>query len=452
MAALVVCAAAGLVTCREMNSGDAKDAVAPRAAQVAALEARVDRIKDSNDIKRLQRAYGFYLDKGQYDELADLFAADASIEYANEGVYIGQSRIREYLHRLSGNRNGLIEGQLNNHLLLQPVVHVAPDGHTAKARWRAIIQTGQFKESAYWGEGPYEVEYVKDSGVWKIKKLHWYVTFVAPYEDGWVHVKPTEAMVGALVKDFPPDRPSTEKYQPFPAAYLPPYHYDNPVSGQAARAARAPAHAGLSVTAGNENGLRSVGLEVARLEAHDAVENLQAAYGYYYDKSQWDQIADLFTDDATYEVGQRGVYRGRKHIRAALDLIGPAGPQPGVLNNELQLQPLIHVSADGTTAKARWRTLEMKGVHGKSGYWGEGVYENEYALQDGVWKISKLHYYLTFRADYAKGWAKDPLPIDKVSEKLPPDAPPTEVYGALPEVYLPPYHYQNLVTHAQPRA
>jgi SnoaL-like domain len=442
--AAVVFGALSFVGCSDTKPpGEKSVATSSRAAQVAALEARVDRIKDSNDIKRLQRAYGFYLDKGQFDEMADLFAADASVEYENEGVYVGQDRIREYLHRLSGNRNGLIEGQINNHLLLQPVVHVADDGLTAKARWRALIQTGQYRQRASWGEGPYEIEYVKDDSVWKIKKLHWYVTFVAPYEDGWVRVKPVDARVGAFVKDFPPDKPPSESYKPFPAAYLPPYHYDNPVTGKRRVTEAAPV---ADATLANWE------REVARLEAHDAVENLQAIYGYYFDKSQWDQIADLFTDDATYEVGQSGVYKGKKRIRAALDLIGPSGVQPGVLNNELQLQPLIHVSADGRAAKARWRTLEMKGTHGKSGYWGEGVYENEYALQNGVWKISKLHYYLTFRTDYDKGWGKGALPIDKVSEKLPPDAPPTEVYGALPEVYLPPYHYQNLVTHAQPRA
>jgi hypothetical protein len=425
----------------------------PRKAQIAALEARADRIKDSNDIKRLQRAYGFYLDKAQYDELADLFAADASVEYANEGVYVGQNRIREYLHRLGNNHIGLTEGQLNNHMLLQPVVHVAPDGLTAKARWRAIIQIGRLKELALWGEGPYEVEYVKENGVWKIKKLHWYVTFIAPYEGGWVKVTPADAQVSPFVKDFPPDRPPTENYKPFPAAYLPPYHYENPVTGHGAEPVAVAAASTISRVdaAPSDPAIAAYALEVARLEAHDAVENLQAAYGYYFDKSQWDQIADLFTDDATDEVAQRGVYKGKKRIRAALDLIGPAGPQPGVLNNELQLQPIIHVSRDSKTAKARWRTLEMKGVHGKSGQWGEGVYENEYVLQDGMWKISKLHYYLTFRVDYDKGWSKDPLPIDRVSETLPPDAPPTEVYGSLPEVYLPPYHYQNLVAHAEPR-
>jgi hypothetical protein len=416
---------------------DAQKAEA-RTTQITALEGRADRIKDANDIKRLQRAYGFYIDKGKWDDVADLFAAGATAEYGQEGVYVGQDHIRAFLRKLGNDRIGLIEGQINNHMILQPVVHVAPDGMTARARWRALLQVGQLKTFASWGEGPYEIEYVKDGGVWKIKKLHWYMTFIAPYEGGWAKMKVADAGASPASKAVPPDRPPSETYEPWPAAFVPPYHYENPVTGASAAYAPAPV---------TDESLLAWDREVSRLEAHDAVENLQASYGYYFDKNQWEQVADLFTDDATYEVGQRGVYKGKKHIRAALDLIGPAGVQPGVLNNELQLQPLIHVSADGKSAKARWRTLEMQGVHGKSGTWGEGVYENEYALQDGVWKISKLHYYLTFRADYDKGPGKDPLPIDRVSEKLPPDAPPTQVYGALPEVYLPPYHYAHLVAH-----
>ena len=415
---------------------------AARTAEIGTLEARVDRIQDANDIKRLQRAYGYYLDKGMWDDLADLFAADATAEYDQEGVHVGQDKIRAFLRKLGNDRIGLVEGQINNHMILQPVVHVALDGMTAKARWRALIQTGQFKKEARWGEGPYEIEYVKDGGVWKIRKLHWYRTFDAPYEGGWAKVKPATPAALAATEAVPADQPPTETYKPWPAVYLPPYHYENPVTSANA------AHVPPPLT---DASLAPWEREVSRLEAHDAVENLQASYGYYFDKNQWDQVADLFTEDATYEVEQRGVYKGKKRIRAALDLIGPAGIQQGVLNNELQLQPLIHVAADGKSAKARWRTLEMKGVHGKSGSWGEGVYENEYVLQDGIWKIAKLHYYLTFRADYEKGLAKNLIPIAKASEQLPPDAPPTEVYGALPEVYLPPYHYANPVSHPQQR-
>jgi ketosteroid isomerase-like protein len=429
-------------TGRKQSAADAEKAQA-RAAQIAALEARADRIKDSNDIKRLQRAYGFYLDKGQWDDVADLFSEDATAEYGADGVYAGQDHIRKYLRKIGNDRTGLAEGQLFNHMILQGVVHVAPDGATAQARWRTLIQAGTLGKDASWGEGPYEIEYIKDGGVWKIRKLHWYMGFAAPYRGGWAKRKADDFPVSPAAKAVPPDQPPTETYKPWPAPFIPPYHYENPVTG-----ASAP-HAPPPVT---DESLAAWDREVSRLEAHEAIENLQGIYGYYFDKNQWDAIADLFTDDATYEIGQRGVYKGKQRIRAALDLIGPQGPQPGVLNNEFQLQPLIHVSADGKTAKARWRTLEMRGVHGKSGAWGAGVYENEYALQGGVWKISKLHYYLTLRADYDKGWAKTPLPIEKPSEKLPPDAPPTEVYNSLPDAYLPPYHYQNLVAHPMKRA
>ncbi len=286
---------------------------------------------------------------------------------------------------------------------------------------------------------------MKEGGVWKIKKLHWYVGFLAPYEGGWAKVKPLEAFVGDVVKDFPPDQAPSVSYKPYPAAFVPPYHYENPVTGQPAAFGAAPARRQTRRSRrGTSKSHASKRTTPSRI--------FRSIYGYYFDKNQWDQVADLFTDDATYEVEQRGVYKGKKRIRQALDLIGAAGPQQGLLNNELQLQPIIHVSKDGKTAKARWRTLEMKGVHGKAGQWGAGVYENEYALDNGKWKISKLHYYLTFRADYDKGWAKGSLPIEKVSKTLPPDAPPTEVYGSLPEVYLPPYHYANPGSHPEPRA
>ena len=64
-------------------------------------------------------------------------------------------------------------------------------------------------------------------------------------------------------------------------------------------------------------------LQLARARSVRALENLQAMYGYYIDKGQWQQAASLFTDDATYEFGQSGVYKGPLSISHALELMGP---------------------------------------------------------------------------------------------------------------------------------
>ena len=55
---------------------------------------------------------------------------------------------------------------------------------------------------------------------------------------------------------------------------------------------------------------------VERLEAEDAIENLQATFGYYFDKGLWSEAAELFANDASFEYGQRGVYVGKDRIRS----------------------------------------------------------------------------------------------------------------------------------------
>ena len=205
------------------------------ARAISALQARVDnlrveaeRIRSSNDIKRLQRAFGFYFDEGLWDEMVDLFSDDASIEYARDGVYMGKERIREYLYALGNGKQGLPEGELNEHMQLMPIISLSEDGQSAKGRWRDIILKGQFSEWAWWGEGPFENEYVKEDGVWKISKLHWFQTIMVPYEGGWA--QNADVNDGIYVSDtIPPDAPMSIEYDPWPETFLPPFHFPNPV-------------------------------------------------------------------------------------------------------------------------------------------------------------------------------------------------------------------------------
>src|SRR5690606_6814981 len=199
------------------------------AARLASLEARKTRVEDVSAIERLQHAYGYYIDEGLWDEAADLFAAEGTIEFGLDGVYAGRDRVREYLYAFGDGRRGLPDGVLNEHLQIMPVITLSDDGLSAQGRWRAIILGGTLGESAYWGEGPYENSYVKEDGVWKIKSLHWFQTVVVPYENGWQREEDLNG--GVWVSDeLPPDAPPTVAYTTWPAPYVPPYHFPNPVA------------------------------------------------------------------------------------------------------------------------------------------------------------------------------------------------------------------------------
>jgi hypothetical protein len=201
-------------------------------AEVATLRQELDQVKkqaqhadDYIAISNLQRAYGYYADKALWDQAADLFSHDATLEIAGRGVFVGNDRVRQYLKVLPG----LAEGTVFIHLQLQPVINIAADGRTAQGRWRALTHFGQVGKRSQMGEGIYENAYVKEDGVWKISKLHYYPDYMVDTRDGWL--KPGEGLQGPF-ENLPPDRPQTEQFRMYPGVYIPPFSYSNPVSGR----------------------------------------------------------------------------------------------------------------------------------------------------------------------------------------------------------------------------
>lgn len=425
-------------------------------AQLGHLAAEVQAAEDIRAIKRLQRAYGFYLDKGMWEDLSVLFTDDAVANYP-AGIFIGKASIRRHLYLNVGavkiGELGLGDGRLYNHMNIQPVVHLDPDGVTAKGRWRALAMIGSYGGSAVWAEGVYEIGYRKEGGVWKIHTLDYYSGFGAPYQTGWVAPETPRAPSAARRPlPYPPDRERKMDCDGFPAACIAPFHYENPGRTASARAwvvnvsdsAVTPSRAAVRAS------LADLSRRVERLEDEQSIENLQRIYGYYVDRAMWDQVADLFASDATFEMGLQGVYVGKQHLRRFLDTLGPQGLAAGVLNDHIQLQTRVDVAADGKTAYCRSRELAMTGVYGKEGAWSEGVYENTFVKDHGVWEFKSLHFYPTLATDYEQGWAKSALPTPGPSATVPPDRPPTEVFGVYPKAYVPPYHYRNPVTGEAP--
>lgn len=226
--ALALSACGGSSAPDEAAAIDLSAEIAALEDAVAAARHKVERLRDFEDLENLAGIYGFYVDKNLHNDVADLFAEDSVVEILGRGVYIGQDRVREYMLNLSP--EGPSEGRLFNHMHLQPVISVADDGLTANVRARLLVMFGIEDTQAQWGGGVYENQFVKEDGIWKFKYLHGYQTFYTLYEDGWAN---QASAIFAPYDRLPPDRPQSVPYDPYPAAYVPPFHYLNPVSGRA---------------------------------------------------------------------------------------------------------------------------------------------------------------------------------------------------------------------------
>jgi hypothetical protein len=226
----------------------------------------------------------------------------------------------------------------------------------------------------------------------------------------------------------------------YPGVITAPMHYENPVTGKPVFVPRRQAPRAATVSAGILAG------RLARLEDARAIEYLHNAYAYYLDRWQWDAVADLFADSGTIEYAQRGVYVGKARVRQSLELFGSQGLHQGELFDHLQYQPVVHVAADGNSAKARVREFSMEGKYGVDASLGGGIYENEYVKENGVWKIKTLHLYTTFIADLEKGWSQGPRPAPGADATLRPDRPPSVRYQSFPIYYMAPFHYPHPVT------
>ncbi len=422
----------------------ASDDAQGTAQRIGQLEQRKTRLQDINAIKRLQRAYGYYLDKGLWDDAAQLFATDGSIEVGLDGVYRGQTRVRQYLRSLGTGRNGLPAGQLNEHLQLMPVITLSADGQSARGTWRDLIMAGQLGKDAYWSEGPFENSYVKQNGVWKISQLHWFQTLYVPYAGGWAQHGDSNGghFAGAGMK---PDAPTTVAYKTWPSAYTPPFHF----RGAAPIVPVAPAPVTDTSPVALTRRSAQLAADVQQLVDQNDIENLQRIYGFYIDKSQWAQAVSLFTDDAEFEIAGVGVFRGKARIAAYFAALGPDGKLEGKLYDNMQLQPIVHVAADGQSAQGRWHLFTQRAIAGVEHEWGTGIYENDYARQDGVWKIRKLRLYPTMITSYGDGWGKTSLARSSFEPALTPDAPPRVARSTFDAVFVTPFHYPHPVKQSR---
>jgi len=89
--------------------------------QVEQLTNQLGILEDVHAIRKLQHAYGYYLDKCIYEEVVDLFADDSEVRF-NGGIFIGKDKgvrrlyIENFSEGFTGKKNGPVPGFLLDHL------------------------------------------------------------------------------------------------------------------------------------------------------------------------------------------------------------------------------------------------------------------------------------------------------------------------------------------------
>jgi hypothetical protein len=167
-------------------------------SELESLRNELGMLRDAAAIRNLQHSYGYFMDKGLYQEVVDLFTDDGELHFMG-GIFIGKAGLeRLYCGRLregfTHGINGPAYGMICEHIQLQDVIHVADDRRTARARFRALLIGGSHVTKTdrnprlplqWWEGGLYENEYRREDGVWKIRILGHHLTFQANYEEGW---------------------------------------------------------------------------------------------------------------------------------------------------------------------------------------------------------------------------------------------------------------------------
>ena len=207
-------------------------------ARLKALEKKVGILDDINEVKRLQRVYSYYVQHMMRDEIADCFAdrPDVSLHWL-EGTWRGKEGVNRYFG-VGTDRPEPPPGFLHQVMPIAGVVDVDPDGKHAKGRWYsfggvAVPNEKTGKTSPSLVGGLYEIEYIKQKGVWKFLTIDWIIPLnIRIPEDAWM---PPETLGKAILnfKAPDPDIPPEASDPRFISGYIFPFHYKHPVTGKA---------------------------------------------------------------------------------------------------------------------------------------------------------------------------------------------------------------------------
>ena len=216
--------------------------------QVKTQEKKITLLEDIEAIKRLQKAYNYYVEHMLGDAIIDCFSdsPDVVLDWL-EGKWLGKEGVRKYFGRIASG-----EGPSGFSHQLMPtggLITVDADSKKARGRWygfggifwsdRGKVNGGSLTS------GIYEMGYIKEDGIWKILSIKWVIPYGVRIPEGWAM---PEDIGGRFVKgeasvpqtqgprpEAPmpvPDIPVNPNDLRYVSGYIFPFHFKHPVTGK----------------------------------------------------------------------------------------------------------------------------------------------------------------------------------------------------------------------------
>jgi ketosteroid isomerase-like protein len=134
---------------------------------------------------------------------------------------------------------------------------------------------------------------------------------------------------------------------------------------------------------------------IQAIEDAEEIKKLHQKYINLMDNLEYEDVLDLFTEDASVEVRNLGIKKGRNELREIyIDVLAKKRGSER-FDGHMAVQPDITVSGD--TAKGTWLIYMLFGKPDIQ--WVQGRNECEYKKLNGEWKISRLKFTRTLASD-----------------------------------------------------
>jgi hypothetical protein len=201
--------------------------------RVKAQEKELMTLKDIEAIKKLQKAYGYYVEHMMYQEIVDCFSdsPDVVLNWL-EGQWLGKEGVKKYFAFMQ-KAPPTFQHQV---MQIAGIVDIELDGKTASGRWYAFggiffpLPEGMRRSFV---TGIYENRYIKEDGVWKILSIKWVIPYAVSMPGEWrMPEDVNRPYLAGQWRGPAPDVPIDSKDMRYVTGYIFPFHYKHPVTGR----------------------------------------------------------------------------------------------------------------------------------------------------------------------------------------------------------------------------